>query len=187
MGLLRLACFVLAAALVFAGGDARAQERADPARDILATYALGAGDSVRITVYQEPELTGVYAVGPDGAISMPLLGTVDAAGRTTSELARVIADRLSDGFLQGANVAAEIAAFRPYYIYGEVENAGEYPYAAGMNVLRAVAAAGGYTYRAKKSHVFILRPGEPEELKVRVGREAIVMPGDVIRVPERFF
>ena len=153
----------------------------------VAEYRLGPGDTVSVKVFQEADLTGEYFVGPNGEISMPLAGSIQVAGLTTTELAAAVADRLSNGYIDDANVVAEIAKFRPYYIFGEVEDAGEYPYSAGLTISRAVATAGGYTYRAKKSFVYIQRAGSDKEEKVKVTFSSRIYPGDVVRVPERFF
>lgn len=150
-------------------------------------YVLGPGDTVKVRVFQEPDLTDDYAVGPNGEISVPLAGRVKASGLTTAELAVAISDALAQGYLDSANVSVEIMEFRPFYIFGEVTTPGDYPYAAGMNIIKAIATAGGYTYRAKKSIVYIQRGGVGEEVKEKVKSTTVVLPGDVVRVPERFF
>ena len=153
----------------------------------LEDYQLGPGDSIRIIVYQEPDLSGTFAINTNGEVSLPLVGQVSAAGLTTKELASNVESQLSRGYVKDASVAAEVVTYRPYYIYGEVAKAGEYPYAANINVAKAVAAAGGFTYRAKKSFVYILRAGASQEVRVNVSHDVFIYPGDTVRVVERFF
>ncbi|MEM6416008.1 MAG: polysaccharide biosynthesis/export family protein [Pseudomonadota bacterium] len=165
----------------------KAQANAASVGADLEGYLLGPGDSVRVRVFQEPDLSDEYSVGPNGEIAMPLAGRIQAAGGTTSELAKRISRALAEGYLDDANVAVEIVGFRPFYIFGEVETPGDYPYAAGMNIIKAIATAGGYTYRAKKSVVYIQRGGVGDEEKAKVSAQTKILPGDVVRIPERFF
>lgn len=153
----------------------------------LKEYRLGPSDKVRLIVFGEPDLSGEFSVNARGQISMPLLGEVEAEGLSVEELRTNITDGLSEGYVVGARVAAEVIEYRPYYILGEVEQPGEYPYSSGMSVIKAVAAAGGYTYRANKSSVFIKRANGDEEMKYKLTAQLVVLPGDVVRVGERFF
>ncbi len=153
----------------------------------LKDYRLGAADKVRIIVFGEPDLSGEFAVNARGQISLPLLGEVDAEGRTIEEVRQTIASGLSEGYVLSARVAAEVIEYRPYYILGEVNEPGEYPYSSGMSVIKAVAAASGFTYRVNKSAVYIERGDNGEEVKYKLTSQLMVLPGDVIRVGERFF
>ncbi len=153
----------------------------------LKEYRLGPADKVRVIVFGEPDLSGEFAVNARGQVSLPLLGEVDAAGLSVDELRNQIAGGLSEGYVVGARVAAEVIEFRPYYILGEVDTPGEYPYSSGMSVIKAVAAAGGFTYRANKSAVFIKRANSEEEVKYKLSPQLVVLPGDVVRIGERFF
>lgn len=156
--------------------------------EILATeYTLGAGDNVRIIVFGEENLSGEFLVDGSGAVSLPLVGEVAAAGRTLDEFRAAVEARLADGYLNDPRVSAEVITFRPFYILGEVEEAGEYPYTDGLTVINAVARAGGFTYRARRQTVFIQRAGEREEREVPLTPATRVFPGDTIRIAERFF
>lgn len=148
-------------------------------------YRLGGRDKLRIIVFGEEELSGEFEVDSTGRISLPLIGQVRAQGQTLRELEERVADRLRDGYLRDPRVNAEVMSYRPFYIIGEVENGGEYPFVSGMNVLNAVALAGGYTYRANESKVFITRNGREHEFSATA--ETRIRPGDVIRVSERLF
>lgn len=150
-------------------------------------YRLGQGDQVRIIVFDEPDLSGDFRVDDGGVISMPLVGGIAAENLTLRQLEEKIAEKLRAGYIRDPRVSAEVANFRPFYIYGEVNQGGEYPYVSGMNVLTAIALAGGHTYRANKDRVFITRANSDETIKVPANEQTLILPGDVIRVPERFF
>lgn len=151
-------------------------------------YRLGAGDKVRVIVYEQEKLSGEYAVDASGRIAMPLIEPVGASGLTTDELAEAIADVLRQSLIRDPSIAVEVVAFRPFFILGEVRNPGQYPYVHGMSVTTAVAIAGGFTYRANKKSVEVTRldaRGAP--VKTRAPIEAPLHPGDTVRVRERHF
>lgn len=150
-------------------------------------YRLAADDKLRITVFGEPDLTGPFTVGSDGNLSFPLIGSVKAAGLTVAELQAALTSRLGAKYLKNPKVAAELVDYRPFYILGEVNKAGQYPYRAGISVVAAVATAGGFTYRANHKTVAIKHIGTPGEEKVKLTPDLLVQPGDTIRVLERFF
>ncbi|WNO54523.1 polysaccharide biosynthesis/export family protein [Stakelama saccharophila] len=152
-----------------------------------APYRLGLTDRVRITTYDEPDLTGEFQVGGTGTISFPLLGEVPAEGKTAAELQDLLTRRLAEGYLKDPHVAVEVTSFRPFFIMGEVERPGRYPTTEGMTVQRAIALAGGYTYRANKGKVFIRRRGDSVEREVSADADVAVAPGDVLRIGERYF
>lgn len=150
-------------------------------------YVLGVADRVRVTVYDEPALSGEYPVNTNGTVSMPLIGEVPAAGVAAGELRERIEKALASGFLTNPRVAIDVLTFRPFYILGEVTKAGEYPYSASLTVMNAVAKAGGFTYRANEKWVYIKHAGKQGEEKVRLTPDLLVQPGDTIRIAERFF
>jgi protein involved in polysaccharide export with SLBB domain len=154
----------------------------------VTTTHLQAGDKLKITVYGEESLTGQYDIDPGGNLSMPLVGAVRATGRTRSELEREIANRYrSGGFLQDPKVTVAVLEFQPFYILGEAEKPGEYPFRSGLNVHSAVAMAGGFTYRASKTSILIRHTGEEVWREYPLSEPVPVAPGDLIRVPERYF
>jgi len=181
--------FVTALALLCAGcaGDARSVAAPSAARQTMPAYRLAADDKVKITVYGEDTLTGEYLVGSDGTISFPLIGMVKAGGLTLAELQAALAQRLGTGYLNDPKVNADIVEYRPFYILGEVNKAGQYPYRVGMTVNAAVATAGGFTYRANHRTVAIQHFGEAGERKYQLTSDLPVLPGDTVRVLERFF
>jgi polysaccharide export outer membrane protein len=150
-------------------------------------YLLGTGDKVRVTVYGEPSLSGEFFVTGSGLMSLPLIGEVKAGGMTVGQFQQAVQKALSDGYLKEPRVSAEVLTFRPFYILGEVEKPGTYPYTSGLTVLNAVATAGGFTYRADKKNVFIKHNGETSEVKGELTPSIQVAPGDTIRIGERFF
>jgi protein involved in polysaccharide export with SLBB domain len=148
-------------------------------------YQLGSGDKLRVIVFGEEDLSGEFEVDDTGAVSLPLVGEVGAGGRTLRNFEAAVREQLSDGYLKDPRVSVQVINYRPFYIIGEVEKGGEYPFVSGMHLLNAVAVAGGFTYRANTSKVFITRGSR--ELEFAVTPELRLEPGDVIRVPERFF
>lgn len=148
---------------------------------------LAAGDKLRITVFGEDKLSGDYQVDSGGSVSMPLAGTVVAAGLTKAELERRLAGKLSGGYLKNPKVTVEVTSSRPFYILGEVERPGEYPYRSNLSIVSAIAIAGGNTYRASRNKVYIQRNGTGSFEEVQMGPTVPIYPGDVIKVPERYF
>lgn len=149
-------------------------------------YRLGSGDRVRITVFGEDDLTGDFELDGSGMFSFPLVGTVNAQNQTVRELEGTIADLLLDGFLRNPQVSVEVLNYRPFYIVGEVNEPGSYSYRAGMTVINAVAMAGGFTFRADEDDIEITRRAASQQ-SLAAGPLTIVMPGDVVKVKERFF
>ncbi|WP_225009177.1 MULTISPECIES: polysaccharide biosynthesis/export family protein [Novosphingobium] len=174
--------------LVFATGAAVASKL--PERSISleeAVYRLGVGDVLKITVFGEEKLTGTYPVSGDGQISFPLLGRIEAKGKTQRELEVLIKTQLADGFVNNPSVVVEVANFRPYYILGEVNKPGEFAFADGLTAFSAVARAGGFTYRADQKRIFIRHHDSSQEEAFRLDGGTPVLPGDTIRIPERRF
>ncbi|WP_232495444.1 polysaccharide biosynthesis/export family protein [Novosphingobium kaempferiae] len=150
-------------------------------------YALGAGDKLRITVYGEEKLTGEYLVDGTGAIAFPLIGSVQAKGVTASALAERLTAALGKGYLDNPSIAIEVLNFRPYYILGEVNKPGEYPFVDGLTVFSAVAKSEGFTYRADEGRVYIRHKDGTSESLYRLDGMTPVMPGDTVRILERRF
>lgn len=150
-------------------------------------YLLGSGDRLRITVFGEPDLSGEFEVDGTGATSLPLLGEVRAAGLSLRQFEHYLVDLLADGYLVAPRVNVEVLNYRPFYILGEVKSPGSYPFVVGITVLNAVAMAGGYTHRARQDRAEIVRGGDPDNTIKNAPVNTIVFPGDIIRIPERFF
>lgn len=164
----------------------QSQGQAAATRSVTA-YQLGPSDRLRVTVFGHPDLSGEFEIDGTGAISLPLIGQVSAAGLSTQGLEGAVAARLADGYVLNPKVSAEVINYRPYYILGEVGRPGEYPYSAGLTVQNAVAAAGGFTYRANKRVVFIKRKDAGSEIAYELNPATTVEPGDTLRIGERIF
>jgi len=149
-------------------------------------YTLGPGDRLRVIVFKEPELSGEFEISGTGVLSLPLIGQVEAEGLTVSGLEDALEAEYADGYLVDPRVNVEVLNYRPFFIIGEVQGPGSYPYSAGMTALNAVAQAGGFTYRADQSRIFLTR-GDGAEFSVPFSQRVVILPGDIIRVPERFF
>lgn len=157
------------------------------AERIVPEYRLGSGDRVRVTVFGEEALSGTFVVDGAGAASLPLIGEVRAGGLTVAEFRDAVTAALRDGYLHEPRVSAEVVNHRPFYILGEVNRPGEYPYAAGLTVMNAAATAGGFTYRANTRRVFIKRADDTAEQAHPLTGSTPVAPGDTLRIGERYF
>src|SRR5262249_6054249 len=149
-----------------------------------AATHIQSGDRVKVVVYGEDTLGGIYDVSPSGTISLPLAGTIRATGRTRSALEADVTRRDAK-YLNEPKVTIDLVAFRSFHVLGEAEKPGQYPYPAGLNVLTAIATAGGFTYRASRSSVLIQHPGDVVWKEYPIAASVLISPGDLIRVPER--
>ena len=149
------------------------------------SYRLDSGDQLRITVFGQTDLTNTYLVDQSGYISFPLIAKVGARGRTTGELTADIAARLRNGYLRDPDVSVEVAQYRPFFIMGEVNSAGQYSYVAGMTAQTAVAIAGGFTARAQQQVVVVTRTINGKVITGKVPVTAPIRPGDTLHIRER--
>lgn len=177
----------IAVLLVIACSPARTATPARTADNTVPDYRVGAGDRLKVVVFGEEDLSGEFNVDARGYLSLPLIPGTPVAGLTTREVERAIGNRLQPEFLKNPRVSVEVVNYRPIYVLGEVRSPGSYPYVSGMTVINAVALAGGYTYRARKSGVRILRAGDAKGKKEQAREVTRLNPGDVVEVPERFF
>ena len=152
-----------------------------------APYTLASGDKLGIIVFGQDTLSNIYAVDGAGRISMPLIGPVQVAGRSTAEAAQAIEVKLRAGFLREPRVTVEVDSYRPFFVLGEVTNSGQFPFVNGMTVQTAVAIAGGYSPRAEKYSAEITRRNADEVIKMKVPPTYPVRPGDTIVIKERWF
>jgi polysaccharide export outer membrane protein len=165
-----------------------AQARYAPAASNFdAAYRLDAGDKLRVVVYGQEGLTNSYAIDAGGSITMPLIGSVPARGRTPASLAAEITARLRNGYIREPSVAVEIDSYRPFFILGEVAAPGQYPYVPNMSVESAVAIAGGFSPRAKRDVVTLTHTTEQGALRAVVPLGTPLSPGDTVMVGERWF
>ena len=151
-------------------------------------YRLGAGDKIRVVVLSDTEFSADYEVNSTGTISARMLGAIEVTGKTTGELEQILRDRYSSaGYLRSPRLGVELVSTRPFYIVGEISRPGNFPYVACLRVLQAVAIAGGFTRRASKTRLTIRRFFSTFAEEEYVTEDTLVEPGDVIRVPERWF
>lgn len=182
-----------AAALTSCGGGGGGREipsqeapmkTANPAEG----YLLEPGNRVRVTVFNEANLSGDLTLDPAGNLAMPLVGNIPASGLTARALAKRIEDALvKAALMQTPSVAVEVQTFRPFYVLGEVREPGEFPYTSGMTVLSAIAKAGGYDYRALQNDVILVRTINGEQQEFRANERTPILPGDIVKVRERRF
>lgn len=185
-------CFVACAALAGCDssnlGPISADEREALIRSAATTAPkLQPGEKIKVTVFGEDRLSGEYEIDPAGFVSLPLAGTVKAAGLSKPELEQELSKKFRGEYLRNPKVTVDVASFRPFYILGEVSKPGEYAFRSGLNVMSAAALAGGTTYRASRSTALIQHVGEQGFKEYPLSPTIPVLPGDLIRIPERYF
>ncbi|WP_198154958.1 polysaccharide biosynthesis/export family protein [Oceanibaculum pacificum] len=153
------------------------------AAEALAAYTLAPGDAVRVTVWGQGDLTTQATIGTAGGIGMPLIGEVQAAGRTLPEVRQDITQRLAARYLVNPSVTVEVTAYRPFFVQGQVARPGSYDYRPAMDLRQAVAVAGGYTDRARAEALTITRDTGQGRVSLRAAPATPILPGDVIDVP----
>lgn len=175
--LVALAFVVSVCVMAFGGARAFAQGQ---------EYKLGPGDKIRVAVLADPEFSGEYEVDTAGAISVRMIGRMSVTGMTPAQLESTLVERYrSGGYLRDPKLTVELINARPFFILGEVTKPGSYPYVAGLTVAHAAAIAGGYTRRASTSRIKIRRYGGAADEAAT--EDSVVNPGDIVRVPERYF
>jgi polysaccharide export outer membrane protein len=152
-----------------------------------SAYELGPGDRIVVTVFNQDDLSGEYSLDEKGRFSMPLIGAVNATGLTSAQLENLLVGKLKPDYLVNPRVYVQVKSYRPYYLMGEVNSTGAFPYVAGMTYLKAIAIAGGFSYRAKQDFVYVIRAEDPEQDEIKLDIDEKVQPGDIIRVAERIF
>src|SRR6185437_5397151 len=189
---------ILAAALVLAVW-AQAPKPAVKAETPAATseYVLGAGDVVAIDVYHEPELTRTLPIRPDGRISLPLTGELEAKGKTALQLQAEITERLKK-YIDSPSVTVMLqqAVSRRYNILGMVNKPGAYPLTHPMTILDAISEAGGLRDFAHGDKIYLIRKRASDGVEIRYnfnyGRVSLgvapqqniqLLPDDMIVVP----
>jgi polysaccharide export outer membrane protein len=150
-------------------------------------YILDTGDRLRIFVYGQPNLSRLYTVDHEGKIAVPLIGNVTARGRTTNELQAAVRAKLGAEYVKDPQVTVDVQQNRPFFILGEVKNAGQFPYVSGMTVETAVAIAGGYSERASERTFRITRRTNGAVDEIEAPSDFVLKPGDTVYVFERFF
>jgi protein involved in polysaccharide export with SLBB domain len=184
-----VAAFVFAclAPASYARADDAPLARLDVAPSSLDNYELGAGDKLRVIVYGEDDLGGSFDVDGQGFVSLPLIGELNVAGLSVHQVEENIVEKLADGYVVDPRVNVQVLEYRPFYVIGEVNKPGEYPYVNEMNVLNAVALAGGYTVKAIEGGVYVRRYGNGDEIYLPAESSSKIYPGDVVRIKSSLF
>lgn len=130
-------------------------------------YKLEPDDSIQVTVWKQPTLSGTFPIRPDGMISLPLLGDVKAQGHTPMELSNILTEQLKK-YIQDPLVTVSVMAANSQrvYVLGEVAHVGPVEMSASMTPLQAIAAAGGLTPYANKGKIYILRGAAGEKNRI---------------------
>jgi len=149
-------------------------------------YILGPGDKVEIKVFGQPDLEVTALLGNSGEVNYPFLGKVKLAGLNTSEVEQVITQGLKPGYLRNPNVYVQVIEYRPFYIHGEVNNPGAYPYQPAMTVNQAIALAGGLTERASVDKIYIFKE-QTKQQQLKGSLNSQIAAGDTIKIEQRLF
>jgi polysaccharide biosynthesis/export protein VpsN len=172
------ACLCLAYALAWAQQDI----------DALSKYRLGTGDVISITVFGEDDLKKEKIRLTDaGTVSYPVLGELRVRDKTVGDLEKMVTEGLRGRYLVNPRVSVTIDEYRPFFINGQVDKGGSYPYQPGLTVRKAATIAGGFKERASLSKIFVVREGDASNTPVKVDLNAQIHPGDMITVEESFF
>jgi len=151
-------------------------------------YTLNSGDSIRIYVYNEPDLTfESILIGQNGRISYPFLGEITVAGRTVGEVQQTLIDGLKPDYLVDPRVSVSIVKYRPFFVNGEVRNPGGLDFQPGLTLRKAISLAGGFTARANRKEMLVISDSDPSRKELKVGLDYSVRPGDIITVKDTFF
>ena len=139
-------------------------------QDQLKTVGLGPGDVFEVRVYGEETLTGLYRIAEDGSIDFPLVGRVKAEGKTSREIGAFLVERLRDGYLVSPSVSVYVKEYnsRKIFVLGQVKNPGTFPFSVDMNVVEAVALAGGFAPTANHDFVVVTREVDGQETRIPV-------------------
>ncbi len=156
-----------------------------PAAPGLQSYKFGPGDSIKISVYLEPDLSVTAEISQQGFIDMPLLGSIRLTGHTQQSAKEYLEQRLKDGYLVAPSVSITVDSYRPFFIYGEVRNPGSYHYQPDITLEQAIALSGGLLDRASRSAWQIQRGADKATFKA--SSDTIILPGDVIKIDKSFF
>ena len=174
--------------LLLASSTFAQANRVEPAARALSSYKLGMGDVISVQVIGEDELKrDRVRLSDAGTLSFPYLGEIPVRGKTLGELEEYIAKGLKGRYLLNPQVTVTILEYRNFFVNGQVEKPGGYPFVPGLTVRKAISIAGGFKERASKEKINIIHEDDPKGSTKRVTLDAPVLPGDIITVEESFF
>jgi len=150
-------------------------------------YKLNTGDTIRIQVYEENDLNQETKIDDSGVISFPFIGQLRIKGKTPAEIESEITNKLIGDYLIHPKVSVDIVEYRPFYVNGEVQSPGGFPYQPGITVRKAISIAGGFKERASKEKIYIIREDSLDGEPVKISLDSKVKPGDIITVEQSFF
>ena len=195
----RLVSFLFACMLCFAmiangvaaqspGSRSPSQTAAGGADSNLSSYKLGVGDVISVQVVGEEDLKREKVRLSDaGTLSFPYLGEIRVRGMTVGELEEFITKGLKGRYLLNPQVTVTMAEYRNFFVNGQVDKPGGYPFVPGLTVRKAISIAGGFKERASKEKINVIREDDLKGNATRIALEAPVKPGDIITVEESFF
>ncbi len=151
-------------------------------------YTLNAGDSVRIHVYGEEDLSfDQLLIGQNGRISYPFLGELTVAGKSASQLQAELTAGLKPDYLVDPRISVSVVKYRPFFVNGEVKRPGGVDFQPGLTLRKAISLAGGFTERANKKEVMLISDADPDRRERKVNLDYRVQPGDIFTVQDTFF
>lgn len=150
-------------------------------------YRLGSGDKILIKVYDEDDLTIETLLSDSGLVNYPFLGELEVKGLTIGQLEGLIVKGLKGGYLVNPNVHVSIVEYRPFFIHGEVKKPGGYPFQPGLTVSKAVALAEGFTERASKTKIYVIRGNGSSQAAQKADLNTLLHPGDIVTIEQSFF
>lgn len=157
------------------------------AQEGLSDYRLGSGDKIKVQVYGEDDMTVEVLLSDAGTISYPFIGEMDVLGLTVGLLeAKILAGLKPDYFVE-PQVTVTMLEYRQFFINGEVEDPGGYAFQPGLSIRKAVSLAGGFTERASKTNIMVIRDNDDSQAEHSVELNDPVSPGDIITVEQSFF
>ncbi|MBO1254235.1 polysaccharide export protein [Alteromonas sp. 5E99-2] len=157
------------------------------AAQTLDSYTLGTDDVISVTVFDEPDLSSQESrISSAGTISMPLIGQVSVSGLTIAEVEEKIRLGYLGDYLKKPDINVAIVEYRHFYVNGEVEDPGSFSFREGMTVQRAISLSGGFSERAARGKIRIVRENN-NGVEIKADLNTLVRPGDVITVDESFF
>ncbi len=149
-------------------------------------YILGPGDKIEIKVFGQDDLSIITLLGNSGKINYPFLGELKIVGLTVKQVEGIIKKGLKGPYLVNPNVYTNVLEYRPFYIHGEVNNPGGYPYQPGLTVNQAVALAGGLTERASENKIFLYKEDNKNK-RINASLSSQINAGDTITIDQSIF
>jgi len=153
-----------------------------------AEYKLNSGDTISIIVFNEEDMTvRNVRIPKQGVITFPYLGEIKVSGLTLRKLKKKLIKKLKKGYLKKPELVINIESYRPFFVNGQVNSPGGYPYVDGLTVRKAIAIAGGLTDRATLKKVSLVAEGKKTSKKIDKSLDVPMNAGDVLTIGESLF